>query len=452
MAACATVGPDYQTPEPAVAAAWSAPTPHGGQVAALTGWWAQFGDPVLTTLQQAAERDSPTLAIAWGNIEAARATLSSARAAGSPSVTGSGSVSRGRDQTGVTATTRAAGADLSWALDPLGQQRRSVDAADATLAARRDDWHDARVTLAAEVATRYVEYRACTQLVAVYEEERSSVTQTAQATAAMVRAGLTATKDGALTDAAQASTTASLLAQRAECQLLVTTLANLTGLDDTSLRSTLAGGTSAIPTAPALVVDAVPAQTVRQRADVASRERALASASEGIGVAVADLYPSLKLAGSIQVSAASATSLTTWSFGPSLTIPLFDGGTRRAAVASARANYEIAYAQWRDAVRAAVTEVERAMVTLDGLDLRVEQVERSAAQYRAYLVGSEAEQRAGTISLLTFEEARRQALAAQLELIGVQRDRVSAWITLYAALGGGWDPESPVTAPLSRAP
>lgn len=463
LGGCATVGPDHREPAANVAPQWSAVLPHGGSVGQLEDWWRRFDDPVLLKLQQAAEEDSPSLAAAWANLEAARATLRSAGASGAPSVNAGASVTRARQQAAgvsTTGTTRTGSVDATWELDLFGKVRRSVESAQAQVEARRSDWHDARVTLAAEVASSYVEYRACGQLVDIYEQELVSLGQTTRATESLVRAGLSPGTDAALAHATQASTTSALIAQRTQCELLVKSLSNLTGLQDAELRSLLAsgasggtGGSTAMPAIPSFSVDRVPAQVLRQRPDVAAKERDLAAASATIGVKTADLYPSIQLGGSIGLSASGGASSGTWSFGPSISVPLFDGGSRQAAVASARAGHELAYAQWRATVRDAVTEVEKALVRLADAHQRVAQAERAAQEYRRYLTGAEAERRAGTISLLTFEEARRQALSAQLDLIGLQRDQVTYWIALYKAIGGGWDGSSAsdITPPRSRA-
>ena len=276
--------------------------------------------------------------------------------------------------------------------------------------------------------------------------------ETARATESLVRAGLSPGNDAALAQATQSSTASALIAQRAQCEVLVKALVQLTGLSEARLRALLDAGGSALPDAPGLAVEAVPAQVVQQRPDVAARERDLAAASASIGVATAQLYPSLSISGSIGLTASGGASLTTWSLGPSLSLPLFDGGARQAGVASARASYEIAYAQWRDAVRGATAEVEKALVQLDETSRGAQQAERATLAYRRYLEGAQAELRAGTISLLTYEEARRQALNAQLEWIGLQRDRVVYWIALYKAVGGGWQAgdAAAITPPASR--
>lgn len=407
----------------------------------LGDWWSQFDDPVLTLLLRSAESASPTLAKAWSHIEKARATLSSASTSGLPAVSGQTSVTRGTQQSGSVATVRSAGLDASWEIDLFGKVRRGVESARARLEARESDWHDARVSLAAEVADNYVQYRACGLLASAYEEELTSMNETARATESLVHAGLTASSDGALARASLASTASAALAQRAQCKLLVKSLVDLTGTEESELLTQLAQGRAEMPRPEGIEVRGIPAQALRQRPDLASLERELAAASAEIGVAQADLYPSLSLSGSISVSALGATSsMNTWSFGPTLSVPFFDAGRRRAAVDSARAGYGAAHADWQQGVRTAVKEVEQSLVRLDGAAKRTEQAELAAQEYRRYLVAAQAQWRAGTTSLLDLEASRRQALSTQIELIGLQRDRVTYWIALYKALGGDWRP------------
>ncbi|KAF1020568.1 MAG: Solvent efflux pump outer membrane protein SrpC [Paracidovorax wautersii] len=431
---------------------WQAPLPHGGNNAALAQWWAGFGDPTLVTLIQAAEADSPSLARAWARIESARASLASTESAAAPSLNASGSLTRSRQQLlgsqTSTQTSRSAGLDASWELDLFGKVRRNAEAAQARLDARVDDWHDARVSLAAEVADTYVQYRACHLLAQTYEQEAASMTQTATATRLAVEAGFKAPADGALARASLANTQSSLQAQRVQCSLLLKSLVNLTGSPEPSLQARLASGPAALPRPEGFQITAVPAQTLRQRPDIASLEREVAATSAEIGAARADLYPSLSLGGSVALSASNLTSgITTWSFGPALSIPLFDGGRRRAAVASAQASYQSAIAQWRQGVRSAVKEVEQALVNLDGASSRAILTAQAAQDYRTYLTATEVSWRAGNVSLLTLEEARRSALSAELQSTEQVRNQLQYWIALYKAVGGGWDPSLPATAP-----
>jgi len=447
LCGCA-VGPAYREPEPAVPATWHAARPDVGTIASMADWWRQFDDPTLGTLISLAESASPTLDKAWANIQKARATLTTAQADGLPSLTAQGSATRARQQAadgrmGVT-TSRSGSLDASWEIDLFGKVRRNAEAAQARIEARVDDWHDARVSLAAEVADTYVQYRGCELLADAYGCELDSLRETDKATARLVQAGFSASADGSLARASVASTWSTLINQRAQCDLLVKSLVALTGDDETDLRVRLTGTPGHVPQPASIEVPSVPAEALRQRPDLASSERELAATSAEIGAAQADRYPSLSLSGLITV-AATTSAVTTWSFGPSLSLPLLDGGRRRAAVDSARAVYAAAEADYRQNVRQAVKEVEQALVNLDSAARRSVQAELAAQEYRRYFEATEQNWRAGGVSLLTLEEARRSALTAQIESIGLQRDRVEYWIALYKALGGGWQPGTPVT-------
>lgn len=127
-----------------------------------------------------------------------------------------------------------------------------------------------------------------------------------------------------------------------------------------------------------------------------------------------------------------------WFFGPSLTLPLLNGGALAARQDAAQARYAQSYARYRQAVRGAIEEVESALVNLDAARSRNEQAHLASAGFRAYFQAAEQHWRAGGISLLALEDARRQASAAERNEIALQRDRVLYWIALYKALGGGW--------------
>ncbi|KQV45794.1 hypothetical protein ASC95_27685 [Pelomonas sp. Root1217] len=442
LAGCA-VGPTYQAPTPAAATTWHAPVPHDGQSTTLQNWWAQFNDAALTQFIIWAEADSPTLTQAWTRIEQARATLTTTRAGALPAASASGSAARSGASGTTSTTTRSARLDASWEIDLFGRVRRNAEAASARIEAREADWHEARVSLAAEVADTYVQYRACGLLADAYERELASVTKTEATTATMVQAGFTAPSDGALARATLASSRSSAVRQRAQCSLLLKSLVYLTGHDEPELLATMAGGSTAVPQPAHLGVDSVPAQVLRQRPDLASLERELAASSAEIGAAQADLYPSLSLSGSITRSLGQG--LTTWSFGPALAASLFNGGAKRAAVDSANASYTSALASYRQGVRSAVREVEEALVNLDSTRQRATEAHRAAEEYRRYLNATEANWRAGTASLLNLEEARRSALSAEIDDLTLKQSQVSYWIALYKALGGGWTPGATVS-------
>jgi outer membrane protein, multidrug efflux system len=451
IAGCA-VGPTYQAPEPKAAAHWQSPLPHGGSEASLADWWAQFDDPALTQLIAWAEAESTSLAQAWASIEKARATLITDRSGALPTVTASGSSTRSKQSSTASqsalSTVNSAGLDASWEIDLFGKVRRNVEAASARVDARIADWHEARVSLAAEVADTYVQYRACGLLAQAYDQELASKLATERATAAMVAAGLSAPSDGALARAGLASSRSLAVKQRASCAVLLTSLVYLTGHEQAELLATLSASGPGIPRPKGLHVSDVPAQVLRQRPDLASLERELAASSAEIGAAEADLYPSVSLGGSLSRSSIpSGSKYTSWSFGPEISLPLFDAGKRRAAVSTAVASYRSALASYQAGVRSAVKEAEQALLNLDSTVNRSDESRRAAQEYRLYFKASEANWRAGTTSLLDLEEARRSALSADIDDINLQQSQISYWIALYKAVGGGWTPHAPVIAP-----
>ncbi|HLD68422.1 MAG TPA: efflux transporter outer membrane subunit [Pseudomonas sp.] len=435
------LGPDYRAPEIPLAADWQAPLPHGASRAGLADWWRQFNDPALSELLRLAETDSPSLDQAWARILQARATLTGNNADALPSLNATLTQKRGQVEEGElreTGSMSASGLDASWEIDLFGKLRRYREAASTRLEARVDDWHAARVSLAAEVGDHYVQYRGCQKLVEALRDQAQSQRKTADLTRLSHQAGFTSPADAALGDASAASSAANLTRGQSECDLLLKSLVELTGSEEPRLVAMLGQGPTRLPSPAQLDVRAIPADLLRQRPDLAARERELAAANAEVGAAQADRLPSLSLGGSFSVGATAGISERSWSIGPSLSIPLFDGGKRGAAVQGAEAAYDSALAVYRQTLRRAVREVEQALVRLDAARHLEADAERASAGYDAYYQAIDRNWQAGSASLLDREVARRSALASEIELIGLQQNQVRHWIALYKALGGGW--------------
>lgn len=440
ISAC-TLIPAYQSPSASLPGQWQAALPHGGNTANLKGWWQQFNDPVLVELLDAAEQDNPSLEKAAAAIREARASITSAKAAGLPAVDGSATSTRSssnRLQHTEAATTSTAGLDASWEIDLFGAVRHATEAAAAKADARVSDWHNARISLAAEVASNYVSYRACELQVRAYQDELVSQRETARATGELVKVGFTAPADGHLAEANVATAAANVIAQQESCDLTIKSLVALTGWEEPRLRGKLGANSGSIPAPSGFDIAGIPVAQLSQRPDVMAAERALAAAYADIGSAEADRYPRLSLLGSITLTAVSGATATPWSFGPSLTAPLFDAGKRKAAVTAAEARYDQALAAYKQSVRNAVQETEQALVRLASANEREGEAVKAAQNYRAYLVSSETLWKSGGMSLLDLETARRSAITADLNVIALKRDQVNYWIALYKALGGDW--------------
>jgi NodT family efflux transporter outer membrane factor (OMF) lipoprotein len=272
--------------------------------------------------------------------------------------------------------------------------------------------------------------------------------KTEQANSQMVKAGFTAPMDGALSRANLASTQMNLVNQQKQCDLLVKTLVQVTGMQETALRPLLNSGKSKSLPKPALFnVSDVPAQMLQHRPDIAALEREVYATYAEIGSAQADRYPSLSLTGVISTVLTGGTSAASWSFGPALSLPIFDAGQKKAAVESAKATYVSAIADYQSGVRSAVSEVEQALVQLNSIAAQEQASENSVREYENYFNALQLSWKAGNTNLLDLESARRSALSAQMSQIELQTSRVQQWIALYKAMGGGWQKNAVVTQP-----
>jgi multidrug efflux system outer membrane protein len=468
LAACA-VGPAYQPPAPSdagVPLAWHAQLPHSGRVIDLAQWWMQFDDPLLSALILSSQNDSPTIAQAEARVRQARAALDSSAAAFFPSLSLDASITRSNG-TGIAATSGAstvqtlgaATLSSSWDFDLFGGTRRSIEAGSARLAGSQADWHDSRVSLAAEVANAYVARRQCEALMVQNEIDLASRIETHRLTGNKVASGFSAPADALRTEASVAESTSLQQNQKGLCARNINQLAALTGIPPADLEARLKPGHAVIPLPAAVSVPAIPAAVISQRPDVASIERALAAASADIGVAVANRLPQLGLAGTIGINRLrignAVTRYDTWSFYPSLSLPIFDGGSGAAQVTSSRARYDELLAAYKARIRQAVQEVEDALVRIDIAAQREQATELAEARYQQYFDAKKVQFRLGATSLLDLEDARRITVGSKQSLAAVRLERAQSWIALYKSVGGGWQAagsqdSKPVTAPSGK--
>jgi len=443
VAGCAT-GPGTTAAPASVPAQWHAPLPHQGTLTDLTRWWQQFDDPLLAQLIDAAQAVNPTLASARSRIAQARAQRVASGSALAPAVNASAGVTRGKqDFVTPLGTTASAALQAAWELDVFGANRAARDAAQARLEGAQAAWHDARVSVAAEVANSYVALRACEAQLVQAEADARSRGETARLTALSTRAGFQSPANEALSRASAAQGRSQLAAQRALCEMDVKVLVALTGVAEPDLRSRLAQSATKLPQPQQIAISAVPAETLNQRPDLYAAARAVEAAGSDVANARAQRLPKVSLAGSIGAARFESGSFeqhgSVWSIGPiSVSLPIFDAGARAANVDAARARYDEAAALYRGTLRGAVREVEQALVQLQSTAERNEDARIAAEGFEASYRATEARFRGGLASLFELEDARRSAVQAQSTLIELQRERVAAWIALYRALGGGW--------------
>ena len=446
LSACSTFMPPTQV-EAQAPTQWHAPLPHHGTVGGLTQWWERQGDPLLVELIAAAQAVSPSISQALARVEASRAQQATARGALLPNLSAQYAASRGVGQPSFPVTNiQQLGLQTQWEIDLVGANRAVNRAAQANVDGSQAQWHDARVSVAAEVANLYYSQFTCLQQLALAERDATSRGETARLTEINAKAGFLAPSLGAMARASAADGNSRLTQQRALCDLNTKALVALTAIPEPDLRSKMASApVNAKQNAP-ISVASVPTQTLAQRPDVFSAERDVIVASAQVGAAKAQRLPRLSLNGSIAGTRLTTggvdTEGTTWSFGPlAISLPIFDGGQRAAAVTASEANYGAVVMAYRGKVRQAVREVEEALINLASTDARTQDALVSTKGYAESLAATQSRFGQGLASLVELEDARRNALASESAQLALALERNRAWVALYRALGGGFEPD-----------
>ncbi len=462
LAACAVTAPSATTSQMDAAAAtkWYSPLPvanaakadlpHQGSVTALANWWQSLGDPVLVELITSAQAASPSVTAATSRIAQARSAVVNTGAASGPNLSATANASRGINQLNTPlASLGNVGLQASWEIDLWGGNRAAQDAAQARLAGSQAGWHEARVSVAAEVANTYLNLRTCELLVNVAKDDVTSRTETSRLTGLLANAGFTAPANAALARASNAQSQSMLTMQRTQCDMQVKALVALTTFTEPEIKSKLSKSVvlSASEAMNKIAIPQLPAQLLAQRPDVFAAQQDVAAASGDVGSAQAGKYPRLGLSGSLGLQGISSGGVSvngaTWSIGPvSVTLPILDGGRSSAAVDLANANYEAASANYKAKVRGAVREVEEALLSVQSAADRLQDAAVATEGYGAAFLASEARFKIGLGSLSDLEDTRRTALAAKTALLNLERERSAAWVALYRALGGGWTPSA----------
>ena len=446
--------PDTSTPTRSA----SSGLPHNGSLTSLSHWWQQQHDPLLVELIDAAQVVSPSVITARANIAQAQAISTAAQAALQPTLDATASLSRNKSapinqQVIPVSNLAKLGLQTSWELDLFGKNRATLEADQQRLLGTEALWHDARVSVAAEAANRYYSLRACARLTQVAQADAQSRAESARLIALTTQAGFEAPATAALARASAAESRARVTQQGALCELDVKALVALTALDEPTLREKLAQTAGDAPQQGFTGISSVPAEVLEQRPDVFSAAQEVTAASFEVSSADAQRYPRLSIGGAIAGNRVRSRTLNqnfnTWSIGPvAFSVPLFDGGASQANLDAVIARYAEAAGKYRSTVRQAVREVEEALVNLQSIADRGNDTAVAEAGYHASFAGTQARYTAGLASLVELEESRRFLLSAQSAVINLEKERQSAWVALYRALGGGWTSAAPRTKPV----
>jgi NodT family efflux transporter outer membrane factor (OMF) lipoprotein len=472
-----TVGPDFLQPKAEVPPGWTPMAMKQAEKAASSvsattpqtdAWWESFHDPALTSLIARAVAANLDLREAALRIAEARAQREITAADQWPSLSGNASYANQRIST-TTAQGSIFGSfgklgggglpisipnfpnpynqyqigfDASWEPDLFGSVRRSVEAAQADTQASEEDAHDALVSLEGEVARAYIDLRSAQAQFAITNRNLATERDVFELARQRRSAGL-ATDLDAVNAAAQVRQTESLLPPleqtvSSDINQLSQLLAREPGALQDELRTA-----KPVPPIPAEVRIGLPGDLVRRRPDIRAAEARLHAATARVGVAVAALFPNVTFNANFGTQAERFPDLVQWasrfySIGPSLEVPIFEGGRLRATVHLADLKEKEAALDYARVVLNALHEVENALVAYESEQSRRAALAATLVQNREALALARQRYRSGVTAFLDVLDAERTAQQTELSLAVSTAAISTDLVALYKALGGGW--------------
>ena len=459
LSACAA-GPDYRAPQTGalgVPATYSAGDGAALSEAQLGQWWTRLNDPTLSALIDQAVANNLDVVQAQARLRQARESLIQSNASLLPQL--SGSATGGRNYSSQDAGGRldangnpigggggnwsssySARINASWQLDLFGELRRGREAARADLEASGFDLATVRMTVISELVNNYVQARLAQARLKVARETQAVQRDNYQIASWRLQAGLVSSLDEQQARAQLAQTNATIPQLEASLKGSLNRIAVLTGQAPGDATRTLETP-APIPQPSTDIATGIPADTLRQRPDVRSAERALAAATARIGVAQAQLYPSLGISGNIGTTSNAFSQLfelITGGVFANVAQTIFDGGRLASQVRAQKAATDAAFAAYKQNVLSALEDVENAMASLTSARARKAEfaIAYDASNNAAILARSQYQ--AGLIDFQTLSNSENTLLNARNSLASAQADEALAIAQLYNALGGGW--------------
>lgn len=470
ISAC-TVGPDYKRPIVPIPKQW-----RGAAKAEQAGiplpanpdqWWQSFNDPVLTQLITDAIAANLDLKKALERVKDARAQRWVTITAGLPSVTGRGSLSRrfnnttSTSQTGGTSTVGGGfgignqlinifqlGFDAQWELDFFGGVRRAIEAADANVDSEIENSRAVLVTLLGEVASNYITLRANQHLIAITRDNLYSQQETVKLTQIRQQAGFASMLEVAQAQSQAAATEAFLPAYETVVKQSIHTLGVLLGREPGALTLRLEKP-DAIPAVATITITELPSELLLRRPDIRHAERQVAAANANVGVATAELYPKVNLAAFLGLQNSRISDFTpigkSWSTASSFTFPLVNWGRINANIKSKKAQFELAFLDYKSTVLTAFKEVEDALIAHSNEQVRRQSLAQAVTASQLAVQMADERYHRGLTTFLDVLQTQQTLYQTQRNLVDSEAQLSTDLVALYKALGGGWQTEAIVS-------
>jgi multidrug efflux system outer membrane protein len=447
LAACQTA-PPFLAPQVPVPGQWGQQVAASAAAPALADrpWAEVFPVPELTVLIDEALGSSSELLVAVERVEIARAQLGLERAASLPSLNAAGAVSRQRAPAGSRSSNVVSeGASLSlvmpaWEVDLWGRLASRTEAARRELLANVALADGVRVSVAAEVSTRYLDLLDLDHQQAITQRTLDSRRHSLRLTRARFDEGVSSMLDVRQAESLVASSEQALADQRRRLSQTEHALSVLLGRNPGPIVRSVRL-TDLAPPAQALA--GLPSTLLQRRPDIRAAEESLRGAAANLDVARKAYLPSLTLTTLLGVASPGLGQLFdsgrhAWSVQPAVGLPIFDGGRLRAGIALAEAQQRILIEQYRATIRLAFREVNDALVSLEQLAIQRDASQRTVLAGQERLRITRARHLAGIASYFEVLDAERQLFDSEIGLSQLTRSHQQALVQLYLALGGGW--------------
>jgi NodT family efflux transporter outer membrane factor (OMF) lipoprotein len=328
--------------------------------------------------------------------------------------------------------------------------RRGVEAAKANEQASVAERRGVVLMVAAETARAYLELRGTQREIQITQTTLDEQRQTLAVTENKNRNGLASELEVLRARTEVESTAAQIPPLQQTSRQYIHVLSTLLGLEPTALGSELEQP-QPLPAVSGTLAVGIPSDLLRRRPDIQGAERQLATSTAGVGVATAQLFPQLVLGGAGGLSSRNSGELFNrnsnyYVAGPSVNWTVFDGGLRKAGVKLSEARVDAAKAMYQDTVLSAFREVESSLVAVDRAQEQVSDLKRLSGSARESAAIARRDYERGILDQLTVLDAQRQSNRADMMLAQGQVQLVVNTVTLYKALGGGWEVAEPTPA------
>lgn len=439
---------DYESPEIALPESFLGEGTQAASNIAGTTWWTQFGDDRLNTIVSDGLDANLTVRLAVERMLEARAAARGVGVGftGDFDLEGGYSDATNSDESGVF----SADLGVSWLLDFFGSLSNAREGAAAELQAAGFDVEAARLAYLSQVLNAYIDARFFQESIALQRQNLASRRESLNLTQRLLQA-----EAGTRLDLNQAQglvddTLADIPELEVGYQSAVNRLATLLGRPAGTLQQFMSGNAD-VPLPPNSYPSSVPADLLRNRPDIQSAERSLAAAAAEIGVARADLYPSVRLGGLVRAFTTTGATFggdesvtaVSWQFGPSLNIPVFGRRVLTSQLSVREAQARQARLTWESTVLTAVEEVQTALTSVDRSRASVAARRSALRTFEEGVSLARASYAEGNISLFDVLDAERSVAGARIDLAQAQQRYARAFVSLNVALGAGRNVRGP---------